>query len=181
MLDLIIGALKSKKGMRSGFQIGGVMEFVCYDPQGNVKWKEVSHNIIPDAMINHILDVVFHNDTGSRHVHPWYVGLKNAGTPVVGDTLASHASWTENTNYTGDRKEYQEAAASSKSTTNAANKASFAINADSQTIAGGFLASVATGTSGVLGAVVDFGSAKQADNGDTLEVTYTIDGEDDGE
>lgn len=163
--------------MKQGIKLGGIFEVVCKGPEGQEKWRETAHNLITNQGLNHILDVVLH---GSTAVSPWYVGLKNTGDPAAGDTLASHSGWTENSNYTGNRQEYVEAAASSQSTTNSSNKASFPITSDSQSIYGAFLASVATGTSGTLLCVANFSSAKSADNGDTLEVTYTISAADDG-
>jgi len=158
--------------MESGFKVGGVFEVECFGPDGKLKWKDTAKNLVTNEGLDHILDVVLHGETA---VSPWYIGLKNTGTPAAGDTLASHGTWTENTNYTGDRQEYVEAAASSQSVTNSASKASFSISVDSQTISGAFLAGAATGTSDTLLCVADFtGGDKSADNGDTLEVTYTI-------
>ena len=158
--------------MGSSFKIGGVFTVDCYGPDGNLKWTDTAKNLVTNVGLNHILDVVLH---GSTQVTIWYVGLKNTGTPAAADTSASHGTWTENTNYTGNRQEYVEAAASSQSVTNSANKASFSITADSQTISGAFLDSGATGTSGTLLCVADFtGGDKSCDSGDTLEVTYTI-------
>ena len=158
--------------MDNSFKIGGTFEVQCYDADGNLKWSDVAKNLVTNIGLNHILDVVLH---GTTAVSPWYVGLKNTGTPAAADTSASHSTWTENTNYTGSRQEYVEAAASSQSTTNSASKASFSITSDSQTIAGAFLDSAATGTAGTLLCVADFtGGDKACDNGDTLEVTYTI-------
>lgn len=163
--------------MKQQIRLGGIFEVTCYGPDGRVKWQEQAHNLITNQGLDHILDVVLH---GTTAVSPWYVGLKGAGSVAAGDTLASHAGWTENTAYTGNRQEYEEAAASSQSTTNSANKATFAITSDSQTIAGAFLASAASGTSGTLLAAADFSSSKSVDNGDTLEVTYTISAADAG-
>ena len=161
------------------FRIGGVFTVDCFNPQGVLRWTAVAKNLVTNVGLDHILDVVLH---AAAQVGTWYVGLKGTGTPAAGDTLATHATWTENTNYTeGARVAYNEAAASSQSITNSANKASFSINADTQTIAGAFLASVASGTSGTLLCVADFtGGNKSADSGDTLEVTYTISAADDG-
>lgn len=155
----------------------GFCNIDCFGPDGKKKWSESNHNIVTNVGLDHILDTVLH---ASAQVTTWYVGIKNAGSVAAADTLASHGGWTENANYTGNRQEYVEAAASSQSVTNSANKASFAITVDSQTIAGAFLASAATGTSGTLLCVADFSSSKAADNGDTLEVTYTVSAADDG-
>ena len=160
------------KKANDGLNINGHWDFVCYDKQGKIKWTASAHNLITNVGLDHALDVVLH---GTTAVSPWYVGLKGTGTPAAADTLASHGTWTENSAYTGDRQEYVEAAASSQSITNSASKASFAITSDTQTIAGAFLASVATTTTGTLFAVVDFtGGNKSCDTGDTLEVTYTV-------
>ena len=158
--------------MENKFKIGGTFFIQCFDKNGKLKWEDTAKNIVTNVGLDHVLDVVFH---GTSAVNPWYVGLKNTGAVAAGDTSASHANWTENANYTGNRQEYVEAAASSQSITNSANKASFAIDTDTQTIAGAFLDSAATGTAGVLVCAADFtGGDKAADDGDTLEVTYTI-------
>lgn len=155
-----------------GFKIGGSFFVQCFDKDGNLKWEDEAKNVVTNVGLDHILDVVLHATSATA---TWYVGLKNTGTPVAADTAASHASWTENTNYTGNRQEYEEAAASSQSITNSANRASFPITSDSQTISGAFLDSTTSGTAGILLCVADFtGGDKSADNGDTLEVTYTI-------
>lgn len=167
-------------GMRAGFRIGGTFTVVCKGPDGRVKWTETAHNLVTNVGLNHILDVILH---GSSQVSTWYVGLKNTGAPAAADTLASHSGWTENENYSeATRPAYVEAAASSQSITNSASPAEFSINADSQTIAGAFLASDSTkgGTTGTLLCAVNFSSARSADNGDTLQVTYTISAADDG-
>lgn len=163
--------------IRCGARIGGIFEAVCFRPDGSIRWKNIAHNLITNAGLDHILDVVLH---GSTQITTWYVGLKNTGNPAAGDTLSSHGGWTENAEYTGTRPEYVEAASSSQSITNSANKASFAITSDSQSIYGAFICSAASGTTGTLLCVANFSSAKSADNGDTLEVTYTISAADDG-
>jgi len=177
MKKKILKLLLRHLGVGAGFGVGGYFEVTCYNPDGRVKWRDFAKNIVVNGGLDHILDVVFH---GTTPVSPWYVGLKNSGSPAAGDTLASHSGWTENSNYSDNRKEFNEAAASGQSITNSANKASFSITSDSQSIAGAFLCSAASGTSGTLICVADFSSAKSCDNGDTLEVTYTVSAADDG-
>lgn len=158
--------------MKGSLAVHGLWQFDCFDKNGKKKWEETVPNLVTSQGLNHILDTEFHNGT---KVDPWYVGLKHAGAANAADTLASHGAWTECANYTGNRKEFVEAASNNASVTNSANKASFAINANNQVIAGGFLTSAENGTSGTLFSVVDFtGGNKTCDNGDTLEVTYTI-------
>jgi len=155
----------------------GLCQIDCYGPDGDLKWTEKNHNIVTNGGLDHILNVILH---GTAAIGTWYVGLKNTGAVAAADTLATHSGWTENAEYTGNRQEYVEAASSSQSVTNSANKASFPITTDSQSIYGAFLASAATGTTGTLLCVANFSAAKSADNGDTLEVTYTISAADDG-
>lgn len=164
------------KAAAAEVKLGGVFEIVCMDRDGRIKWRETAHNLVTNEGLNQMLNVQLH---GTTQVSPWYVGLKGAGTVAAGDTLASHAGWSEITDYTGDRQEYVEAEASSQSITNSANKASFAITG-TVTVAGAFLATVASGTAGILLCAVDFSSSKNLASGDTLDVTYTIPLADDG-
>ena len=180
LISKAIAKIIKMLGLSSAFRIGGMWKVVCKGPDGQIKWVEEAHNLVTNVGLDHILDVIFH---GTSAVATWYVGLKNAGTIAAADTSASHAGWTENENYTeATREAYIEAAASSQSITNTASKASFAIDTDSQSIAGAFLISESTkgGSTGTLISAVDFSSAKAADDGDTLEVTYTISAADDG-
>ena len=146
-----------------------IWNVTCLDKDGNVKWNEEKKNLITTVGLNHILDTQFHSST---QVTTWSIGLKGAGTPAAGDTMASHSTWTEITDYTGDRKEWTEGAAASGSMTNASS-VDFTINGTA-TIAGAFLNTAATGTAGTLYGVVDFASARSVISGDTLQVTVTV-------
>ena len=152
-----------------GIQFKNIWKVTCLDKDGNVKWEEEKKNLVTTEGLNHILDTQFHAGT---QVTAWYIGLKGAGTPVAGDTMASHSSWSEITDYSGNRKEWTEGAASSGSMTNASS-VDFSITGTA-TIAGAFLSSVATGTSGTLYGVVDFASSRSVLSGDTLQVTVTV-------
>ena len=174
VLNKVESALKKSQ---SKVRLGGIFKVNCLDIDGNEKWIEYAGNIIVNVGLNHILDVVFH---GTSAVDPWYIGLKGTGTAVSGDTLASHAGWSELTPFSGaSRVTYVEAAASGESITNSANKASFSITSTA-TIDGAFVASAITGTTGTLMCAADFASARAVENGDTLEITYTISAADDG-
>ena len=152
-----------------GIQLKNIWHVTCLDKDGNVKWEEEKKNLVTTEGLNHILDVAFHADT---QVTTWYIGLKGSGTPAAGDTMASHSSWSEITDYSGDRKEWTEGAASSGSMTNASS-VDFSITG-SATIAGAFLNTASTGTAGTLYGVVDFSSARTVISGDTLQVTVTV-------
>lgn len=171
------GRGKMKKGNNVRTKVGGIFDVVCRRPDGSVLWSESTHNLMTNEGLDHLLDVLLH---GTAQVSPWYVGLKNAGAAAAGDTLAAHAAWTENANYTGNRQEYVETASSGQAVTNSASRASFDIDTNGQTIAGAFLASAASGTVGTLLCVGDFSGSKSCGAGDTVEVTYTISAADDG-
>ena len=144
----------------------------CVAPDGTVKWVEEIHNLITTEGLNDSLDKHL---KGSAYTAAWYVGLTDGTpTPAAGDTLASHAGWVEVTAYTGDRQALVLGSVSGGSVSNTASKASFPVTSDATTIGGAFLATVATGTAGVLYGVGAFsGGDKSADNGDTLNVTVT--------
>lgn len=170
--------INEKKQIVDKVRFGGIFNIVCRDKNGNIKWEDTAKNLVTNVGLQHILDVVF---SGGTAVGTWYVGLTD-GTPTVaaGDTLASHTGWVEVTAYADNRKAYVEVR-SSQTLTNTASKASFAINADSTTIGGAFLCSVATTTTGTLMCAAAFtGGDKAADDGDTLDVTYTFTAGDDG-
>jgi hypothetical protein len=104
-------------------------------------------------------------------------GPGSGTTFAAADTLASHAGWTESVAYSGSRKAVTFGTATTANPSvisNSASPASFAMNA-TVTIAGAFLCTVASGTSGVLFSAGDFtGGDKFVDSGDTLNVTYTF-------
>jgi len=163
------GDLIMKQNESVGLELTNIWTVTCLDAQGNEKWSETKKNLIVTEGLNHILDVAFHGDTQAT---TWYVGLKGTGTPAAGDTLASHSSWSEITDYSGSRKEWTEGAASSGSMTNSSS-VDFSITGTA-TVAGAFLSSVASGTSGTLYGVVDFASSRSVLSGDTLQVTVTV-------
>jgi hypothetical protein len=128
-----------------------------------------------------MLDVLF--ASGSQ-VATWYVGLTD-GTPEVaaGNTMASHAGWTEVVAYDElTRPEYVDVR-SSKTVTNAASKAVFTISTNATTVGGAFISSDNTrgGSTGTLLCAAAFTLGdKTADDGDTLSVTYTFSAADAG-
>jgi len=144
--------------------------FECYGADGALKWVEEVPNLVVNAGLNDLLDKYF---KGSTYSAAWYVGLKGTGTIAAGDTLASHGGWTEITAYSGNRKALSLGSVSSQSVNNSGSPASFAINGTA-TVAGAFLATVDTGTSGTLYGAADFSGSRSVIDGDTLNVTVTL-------
>lgn len=178
--------------MDAKLKVGGVFKFQCWEhfhedgtkcldhkhckqPHiDKLKWEAEAKNAVTTEGLSHILDVEFH---GTTQVATWYIGLiKTDYTHAAGDTLASHAGWTEavpGTDYTGDRLAWTEGAASSGVMINGSTVDFPCLT--TITLKGALLASVATGTSGKLFCTAAFSGGDQAvNNGDTLKATYTI-------
>lgn len=159
---------------------GGVYRVECVSADGKVKWVEEAHNLVVNEGLQNM--VAAYLDAATQTT-TWYVGLitgPGSGTTIAaGNTLATHAGWTEFTNYTGNRKTATFGTATTADPSvidNSASPASFAISGAGGTVAGAFLASVATGTSGILFSASDFQSPgdRVVVSGDTLNVTYTF-------
>jgi len=150
--------------------------FEAFDPQGNLKWTHVEDNIVTNAGLDDILDKYY---KGSSYTAAHYVGLTD-GTPTVaaGDTMASHAGWTEVTAYDeANRPTLTLGTVSSQSVDNSASKASYTISTNGTTIGGAFISTDDTkgGTTGTLVSAVAFdsGTDKGLDDNDVLNVTVT--------
>ena len=146
----------------------------CLDSDGQVKWTDTIENLVVTVGKNDLLDKYF---AGSAYTAAWYMGLVDGATTptyAAGDTLASHAGWTESTAYSGSNRAtvaWNAASAGSKAST----ATSFSINATA-TIAGALLTvtQVRATTTGVLYSAGSFsGGNRSVANGDTLNVTYT--------
>ncbi len=159
---------------------GGVYKVQCVGADGQVKWEEDMHNLVVNVGLQDMVNTYL--DAGTQ-ITTWYLGLitgPGSGTTIAaGDTLLTHGGWTEFTNYTGNRKAavFGTATLADPSVlSNSASPASFAITGAGGTVAGAFLASAATGTTGILFSASDFQSPgdRVVVSGDTLNVTYTF-------
>lgn len=134
-------------------------------------------NGIVDVGMNHILETEFH---AGAAVTTWYIGLvDNSGWTAFadGDTMGSHAGWSESTVYSaGTRPQWTMGAASGRQITNAAT-VDFAING-SAVLKGIFITSdsAKSGSAGTLWATAAFSSTVSVQSGDTLKITYTVSG-----
>lgn len=140
----------------------------CFDKNGKLKWREEFKNLVTTEGKNDIIDKYF---KGSAYTAAWYLGLKGTGSAAVGDTLASHAGWSEVTPYAGNRPAITFGTTAGGS--NTASSVSYTINATA-TVAGAFIASVNTGTAGKLYSAGDFAASRGVASGDTLNVTPTV-------
>lgn len=140
----------------------------CFARDGTLKWSELIENLVTTVGKNDLIDKYF---KGSAYTAGWFLGLKGTGSAAVGDTLASHAGWSEVTPYAGNRPAITFGTTSGGS--NTATAVSFTINATA-TVAGAFIATVNTGTSGILYSAGDFAASRSVASGDALNVIPTV-------
>ncbi len=175
-----VAQVEFNPGARDGFKIGGIFLVECFDKDGNLKWREVGHNLYVDEGLDYILNVIFKGGTRSD---PLYVGLTATANPDATWTMSNQGTtWNEFTGYSETtRQEFVDGAISSHRIDNSASKASFSINA-AGTIYGAFLTTDSTkgGTAGTLLCVDDFATSRSVASGDTVNVTYTVGCDDDG-
>lgn len=177
--ESVAGSVERKNGFVEGLSAGGAFTVTCMDKDGNEKWVEIAPNLVVNTGLQSMNTQFF---TGAAYTAAWYVGLVNGTSATTtfsgGDTLATHAGWEENASYSGNRKAATFGAATladPSNINNSSSTASFTMNANA-TIAGAFLANVATGTSGLLFSAADFQSPgdRTVVSGDVLNITYSF-------
>ena len=179
--DIVSAGLIARPTSAEAVGAGGVFTATCVGPDGKVKWTEEFHNLVVNEGLQNMNQTYF---KGSGYTGAWYLGLVSGATSpsyAAGNTLASHSGWTElvpGTAYTGNRPAVTFGTATTANPSvisNSASPSSFAMLVNSTTVAGAFLCTAASGTSGVLFSAGSFtGGNKSVDNGDTLNVTYTF-------
>jgi hypothetical protein len=177
--ETVASTTARKTGFVEDMSAGGVFTVTCVDKDGNEKWVDIAPNLVVNTGLQDMNTKFF---TGSAYTAAWYVGLVNGTSASTtfsgGDTLATHAGWTENTSYGGNRKAATFGTATLADPSNINNStstASFTMNATA-TIAGAFLTNVATGSTGLLFSESDFQSPgdRSVVSGDVLLVTYSF-------
>jgi len=159
----------------------GLFEIKCHDKDGNLKWEAQSKNLVVNAGLAYMAGSAL---TSVTQITTWYLGLYGAGasnTPAAGDTMSSHAGWTEVVAYSNATRvaaTFVTATTANPSVvTNSASPATFNINGTT-TVGGAFLTSgsAKSGTAGTLFSAADFGSPgdRSVVSSDTLSVTYTF-------
>ena len=159
----------------------GLFKFECIGADGKVKWSGSAPNLVVNAGLAYMAGTAL---TSVTQITTWYIGLYGAGasnTPAAGDTMASHAGWTEVVPYSNATRvacTFVTATTANPSVaTNTASPSAFNINATS-TVGGAFLTSgsAKSGTVGTLFSAIDFSAPgdRTVASGDTLNVTYTM-------
>jgi hypothetical protein len=159
----------------------GVYHIECHDKDGNLKWSADTKNLVVNAGLAYMAGTAL---TSVTQITTWYIGLYGAGasnTPAAGDTMASHAGWTEVTDYSNATRvaaTFVTATTANPSVvTNSASPATFNINGTT-TVGGAFLTSGSAkgGTTGTLFSAADFSAPgdRSVVSGDIISVTYTF-------
>ena len=159
-------------------RINGVYDFKCFDSEGNLKWEEKVDNLITDVGARFLLDTTFGGSANSTY----FLGLMTAtNVPANGDTMVSHAGWTEATGWSVPASN-----ARATITWSAATSRSKAITAPASFTASGAVtlggAFIVTGTgalatnastAGTLYSAAAFGANKSLVLNDILQVSYS--------
>lgn len=158
--------------------ISGCKDMLCHGRasvvarrNGEVLWQEDIDNLIVDAGLDDILDKYFR---ATNYTASHFIGL-TSGSPTIaaGDTMASHAGWTEVTDYSeSSRPAFVPGAVSGQSVSGSA--ARFTISTGTTT-GGAFVATDSTkgGAAGTLVSVLAFTTNRTLAASDTLDVTWT--------
>ena len=179
--DVVSSGLTCGTKTGEAAQATGMYHVECRDKDGNLKWTAESKNLVVNAGLAYMAGTAL---TSVAQITTWYLGLYGAGasnTPAAGDTMSSHAGWTEVTDYSNSTRvsaTFVTATTANPSVvTNTASPAVFNINGTT-TVGGAFLTSGSAkgGTTGTLFSAADFGSPgdRSVVSGDTLSVTYTF-------
>jgi hypothetical protein len=178
--DSLNAGLVAKTGFGESAKGGGVFHVQCFDKDGVLKWEDQMHNLVVNQGLQDMNTRYF---TGSAYTAAFFLGLVtgpgSSTSYAATDTLAVKPGWTEFTNYSGSRKAVTFGTATTADPSvisNSASPSQFSITGGGGTVAGAFLCTVASGTSGVLFSEADFQSPgdRVVVSGDTLNVTYTF-------
>jgi hypothetical protein len=177
--DTVSAGLVARTGADSGARAGGVFHVQCFDKDGNLKWSTSEQNLVVNQGLQDMNTQYF---KGAVYSAAFFLGLitgPGSGTTfAAADTLASKA-WTEFTDYSGARKAVTFGTATTADPSvisNSAAPSQFTISGAGGVVAGAFLCTVSSGTSGILFSESDFQSPgdRTVVSGDTLNVTYTF-------
>ena len=178
-IDTVTAGLVAGTALQNGARGGVVFHVQCLDKDGNLKWEDKMHNLVVNVGLQYMNTQYF---AGTAYTASFFLGLVTGPgsgvTYLAADTLGSK-SWTEFTNYAGSRKSVTFGTATTADPsviTNSAAPSSFTISGAGGVVAGAFLCTVSSGTSGVLFSEANFQSPgdRTVVIGDTLNVTYTF-------
>ena len=172
--------------MRGRAGYNGKFVATCRGKYGDIKWVAETENIVVNEGLDASLNIMFH---GATQITTWYMVLsESATTPLAAHTYAV-PGFTEVAAAIDEatRPEFEEAAASSQSLTNSANKADFTFN-DAKTVYGAAIVGGGTDANtkddqaggGTLWCSALFAVAKEVIATDIISLAYTLTSADEG-
>jgi hypothetical protein len=186
MSDATKALVEQNGGLADSAKASGVYKIQCHDKDGNLKWEAESKNLVVNVGLQDMNTQYF---KGAAYTGTFFIGLYGAGasnSPAAGDTMASHAGWTEVTTYSQTTRPavtFGTATTANPSViNNSASPASYSISG-STTVGGAFVVRGAIGTAdqkggtgGTLYSAADFSAPgdRSVASGDTLTVTYAL-------
>ena len=98
--DVVSSGLTCNTKTGEDAQATGVYHVECRDKDGNLKWTAETKNLVVNAGLAYMAGSAL---TSVTQITSWYLGLvtgPGSGTTyAAGDTMSSHAGWTEFVNY----------------------------------------------------------------------------------
>lgn len=171
----VAGATRRQSAFIAEARAANLWTVIVRDHRRWIKDIDYVENLVTTVGLNKYLDATLKTGLASP---AWYCLLTD-GTPTVaaGDTMASHAGWTEVTAYDeATREVWTSGTIAAGSVDNSGSPAQFTIDTNGTTTGGVGLCDNSTkgGSTGVLLAVGAFTAGdKLLDDNDTLDVTLT--------
>lgn len=160
--------------MKEGFSIAGRYFLTCRDQDGKFLWRDSIENTLTIVGLTDILSAACNQGTQRT----WYMGIiKSTSFDEItqDDTMASHAGWLEETDYSGaTRKQWTPLAVS---TAVCRNTSGIQFQASVALIIKGFFItsdSAKDGVSGILLSAGEFTTARTIPAGASLTVNYIL-------
>jgi len=189
--DYATAVLNTNAATKENLSSDGYYHIVCRDKDGNFKWEEKFENQVVQVGKILAMNTLLYTASGYTLVGPYLGLIASATTYSPTDTMASHAGWTEFTNYTVGGSAVRGTAVFATATgnnsstpganvvTSSATSITYTITGAGGTVTGCFLvtgtgaSSTLNSTTGTLWSAGGFAVAKTTTAGDTVAVTYS--------
>ena len=91
-LDRLVATLQARATIEESAKIIGTFQMKCYTKDGELIWEADAKNMLVDVGVQYLLNTISAAPTVAG---PFLGLLGGAGTVVGGDTMGTHAGWTE--------------------------------------------------------------------------------------
>lgn len=174
--DQISYGMNRRRGLSDLQGLTGVFDYSLVRA-GKIIQEDRFFNAITNEGKNNLLNRFF-NQTGIN-TSSWYFGLIGAATfsaTSVADTMVTHSGWTEFTDYTGQRKAWNQGSAAGQSLTGGSAFTFTFTNATQVDLYGAFMCSetVKSGNIGMLWNTAPFNAMLPVQLDDVLNCSYIL-------